>query len=255
MTDPILTRRGLLTGLGLTTGGLMLSGCDALNGSERFRSLLTGAQSLTYGSQRALTDRAALAREYPLAARSPIFRANGTQAIDTPDYARHVAGGFADWRLVVDGLVARPAAYGLDQLRAMPQRVQTTRHDCVEGWSAIGQWTGVPLRLLLDQAGLGAGARFVVFHCADAYGGNPYYESVDLVDALHPQTIIAHRLNDQPLPIANGAPLRLRVERQLGYKHAKFVERIEAVASLDAVGAGGGGTWEDLAGYAWYAGI
>ena len=255
MTDLVLTRRKLLTGLGVATGGLVLSGCDALNGSEGFRSVLTGAQTLTYGSQRAITNRAALAREFPLTERSPIFRANGTRMPGTPDYARHVAGGFADWRLVVDGLVAQPAIYSLDQLRSMPQRVQTTRHDCVEGWSAIGQWTGVPLRDLLRRASLRPQARFVVFHCADLYSGVPYYESVDLIDAFHPQTIVAHRLNDDPLPIANGAPLRLRVERQLGYKHAKYLRRVEAVASLGGLNGGGGGTWEDLADYAWYAGI
>ena len=250
-----MNRRRLLTGAGALTGGLMLSGCDALNQSKGFRSLLTGTQGITYGAHRALTDRNALAREFRPSERSPIFRSNGTRDPDVPAYQQAVANDFADWQLVVDGLVALPAAYGLDQLRAMPQRTQITRHDCVEGWSAIGQWTGVPLALLLRLSGLSDRARFIVFHCADAYGGYPYYESVDLVDAFHPQSIIAHRLNDEPLPVANGAPLRLRVERQLGYKHAKYLQRIEAVASLDNVGKGGGGTWEDLAGYAWYAGI
>lgn len=255
MTDLVLNRRRLLTGLGIGTSGLLLSGCDALNGSEGFRSVLTGAERLTYGSQRAITDRNALAREFRPNERSPIFRANGTQNPDVPAYQAAAADNFANWQLVVDGLVAQPAAYGLNQLRAMPQRTQITRHDCVEGWSAIGQWTGVPLSLLLRLSGLSDRARFIVFHCADFYSGAPYYESVDLVDAFHPQTIIAHRLNDEPLPVANGAPLRLRVERQLGYKHAKYLQRIEAVASLDSVGQGNGGTWEDLAGYAWYAGI
>ena len=255
MTDLILNRRRLLTGAGLTAGGLALSGCDALNSAPAFRSVLIGAEALTYGSQRALTDRRALVHEYRPSERSPIFRANGTQNPDVPAYQAAAANGFADWQLVVDGLVARPAAYGLDQLRAMPQRTQITRHDCVEGWSAIGQWTGVPLALLLRLAGLRDQARYIVFHCADRYSGNPYYESVDLVDAFHPQTIVAHRLNDEPLPVANGAPLRMRIERQLGYKNAKFVQRIEAVSGLDRIGGGGGGTWEDLADYAWYAGI
>lgn len=255
MSDILLDRRRLLTGAGAMAGGLALSGCDALNQSEGVRSLLQGSRALTYGSHRALTDRQALAREFRPSERSPIFRANGTRMPDTPAYRAAAADGFAEWRLVVDGLVARPAAYGLDQLRAMPQRTQITRHDCVEGWSAIGQWTGVPLGLLLRLSGLSDRARFVVFDCADSYGGAPYYESVDLVDAFHPQTIVAHRLNDQPLPIANGAPLRVRIERQLGYKHAKYVQRIRAVDSLAGIGAGQGGTWEDLAGYAWYAGI
>ena len=137
----------------------------------------------------------------------------------------------------------------------MPTRTQITRHDCVEGWSAIGKWHGVPLRLLLDLAGLHPGARYIVFHCADRIGGAPYYESLDLVDAFHPQTILAWGMNDQLLPVGHGAPVRLRVERQLGYKHAKYVMRLEAVDDLRRAGRGKGGFWEDIADYEWYAGI
>lgn len=142
----------------------------------------------------------------------------------------------------------------LDNIRKLPQRTQVTRHDCVEGWSAIGEWTGPQLSLLLDTATLKPEARYIVFRCADRLGEDPYYESIDLVDAYHPQTIIAHALNGEPLPIANGAPLRMRIERQLGYKHAKYLTAIEAVASLDGIGRGQGGYWEDR-GYQWYAGI
>ena len=137
----------------------------------------------------------------------------------------------------------------------MPQRTQITRHDCVEGWSAIGQWQGVPLAHILKQAGLRPEARFIVFRCADVLYGAPYYESVDLIDAFHPQTIVAHRLNGEALPVKNGAPLRMRIERQLGYKHAKYLTGIELVASLDHIAGGKGGYWEDAAGYQWYAGI
>ena len=137
----------------------------------------------------------------------------------------------------------------------MPARSQITRHDCVEGWSAIGKWTGVPLSKVLDEAGLLPDARFIVFHCADNIGLSTYYESIDLVDAFHPQTILAYGMNDAALPVGHGAPIRLRVERQLGYKQAKFIMRIEAVASLSEVGLGKGGYWEDSAGYDWYAGI
>ena len=138
----------------------------------------------------------------------------------------------------------------------MPSRTQITRHDCVEGWSAIGKWSGVPLGNILNMAQLNPEARFVVFYCADELERNDggYYESIDLVDAFHPQTLLAFALNDKPLAIANGAPLRLRVERQLGYKHAKYLMRIEAVSGLDAIGQGKGGYWEDR-GYEWYAGI
>ena len=137
----------------------------------------------------------------------------------------------------------------------MPVRTQITRHDCVEGWSAIGKWHGVPLETLLRAAGLRQQARYIVFHCMDQLGGRPYYESIDLVDAFHPQTVLAWGMNGSMLPVPNGAPLRLRVERQLGYKHAKYIERIEAVESLAEVYGGRGGFWEDSGDYEWYAGI
>lgn len=247
----LLTRRALVGGLAAG-----LAGCDRLGRDPRFRALLEQGEAGNYALHRLLQDRTALAQEFAPSQRSPIFRANGTRMPAGADYARHLAGGFADWRLVVDGAVARPQAFGLDQLKAMPARSQITRHDCVEGWSAIAKWTGVPLKLLLDRVGVRPEARFVVFHCADPQGnGAPYYESVDRVDAAHPQTILAWALNDQLLPVQNGAPLRLRVERQLGYKHAKYVQRVEAVTSLAGVYGGKGGTWEDGAGYEWYAGI
>ena len=247
----LLTRRGALA---IGAGGL-LAGCDAASGNRQVQKLLLGTQDANRLLHRSLTDRNALAREYAPSQRSPVFRSNGTRDPGTPSYAAHAARGFADWRLVVDGLVARPQAVPIGQLRRMPARSQITRHDCVEGWSAIGKWTGPQLSTLLDAAGLLPDARYLVFHCADRYGAAPYYESIDLIDAFHPQTILAFALNDQLLDVAHGAPVRLRVERQLGYKHAKYVERIEAVASLDRIGGGRGGTWEDIAGYDWYAGI
>jgi DMSO/TMAO reductase YedYZ molybdopterin-dependent catalytic subunit len=136
-------------------------------------------------------------------------------------------------------------------------RTQITRHDCVEGWSAIGKWKGVPLTAVLEAVRPTAAVRYVVFHCADPMesdGSSPYYESIDMDDAYHPQTILAYELNDKALPIANGAPIRLRVERQLGYKHAKYVMRIELVDSFEKIAGGKGGYWEDQ-GYEWYAGI
>ena len=152
------------------------------------------------------------------------------------------------------GLVERELTLSLGQIMTLPQRTQITRHDCVEGWSAIGQWTGPQLSTLLDMAVLRPEARYIVFRCADRLNGADYYESIDLEDAYHPQTIVAHRLNGEPLPVLNGAPLRMRIERQLGYKHAKYLTAIEAVASLDGIGDGEGGYWEDR-GYQWYAGI
>ena len=251
----MITRRALVSGLGVAAGGSLLSGCDKLNDSPGFRDTLRLGEHLTLRAQRLITDRTALAREYRPDQRSPIFRANGTRQPAGEAYAAHAANGFANWRLAIDGLVQRPRSFSMAQILSMPHRTQITRHDCVEGWSAIGQWTGVPLKLLLDQAGVRERARYVVFHCADDYGPMRYYESVDLVDAFHPQTILAWALNGQRLPVANGAPLRLRVERMLGYKHAKYVERIELADSLGDVGQGHGGYWEDNNDYEWYAGI
>lgn len=248
----MIGRRRLIGALAATP---LLAACDKLTASPGFRDTLRAAEGLTRRTQRLITDRTALAREFSAADLSPVFRPNGTRRPASPSYAAHAANGFADWRLRVDGLVVRPLSLSMAQIRALPSRTQITRHDCVEGWSAIGQWTGVPLRLLLEGAGMSSRARYVVFHCADNFGPVRYYESIDLVDALHPQTIVAWALNGRLLPIANGAPLRLRVERQLGYKHAKYVERIEAVASLDPIGGGRGGYWEDHSDYEWYAGI
>jgi DMSO/TMAO reductase YedYZ molybdopterin-dependent catalytic subunit len=251
----MITRRRLLTGIGASAGGLALAGCDGLNGSESFRSVLRGFEGLNKGLQRSISARDAMAREFTEADLSPVFRSNGTAMPDTPEYQRFAAGAFADWRLTVDGLVQRPLSLSLAQVQQLPRRTQITRHDCVEGWSAIGKWTGAVLGPLLQAAGLRDDARFIVFHCMDRYGDRPYYESVDLIDAFHPQTLLAYGLNDRILPIPNGAPLRLRVERQLGYKHAKYIHRIEARASLADLYGGKGGLWEDTTDYEWYAGI
>ena len=233
----------------------MLASCDKIAPTKPARTAFLGAESLTYRVNRLLTPRNALAPEFSGADISPIFRSNGTARPGSPDYAALVANNFSKWRLHVGGLVSRPLAISLDQLKALPQRTQITRHDCVEGWSAIGQWTGVPLELLLDLAGLRTGARYLVFHCADRYSQAPYYESIDLIDAFHPQTILAWGMNGQPLDVGHGAPLRLRVERQLGYKQAKYVMRVEAVDSLSHIRGGKGGYWEDAINYEWYAGI
>jgi DMSO/TMAO reductase YedYZ molybdopterin-dependent catalytic subunit len=243
----MITRRSLVLG----TGTLLLAGCDRWSDSP---ALLSAEEAHRF-LQRSVNGRAALARQFRADQRSPVFRSNGTRHPNTPDYNALAANRFVDWRLRVDGLVARPLSLSLAQIQSLPQRAQITRHDCVEGWSAIGKWQGPRLETLLRLAGLRDSARNLVFHCADRLGGQPYYESIDLVDAFHPQTILAWALNDHLLPVANGAPLRLRVERQLGYKQAKYLMRVEAVASLDGIRGGRGGYWEDSAGYEWYAGI
>lgn len=251
-------RRGWIKGAGASLAGLWLAACDQLNRNEAVHGTLARAEDLTRRVQRAVTDRKALAKEFTEADISPDFRANGTIRPGEPEYRAHAANGFSDWKLVVDGLVETPLSLSLSDLRALPARTQITRHDCVEGWSSIGKWTGAKLGPLLDKAGLKDEARYIVFHCADHLGGRnapPYYESIDLIDAYHPQTILAYDMNDQILPVAHGAPVRLRVERNLGYKHAKYVMRVEAVADFSHIGLGKGGYWEDRGDYAWYAGI
>ena len=250
-----LSRRQLLSGLAGTVGALALSGCDRLGDSEAFRKVLWAGEKLSYRAHRLITDPNALAREFSRSDISRPFRSNGNTMPRAADYQRLMADGFEQWQLKIDGLVTQPLALSLADVHRLPQRTQITRHDCVEGWSAIGEWQGVQLGPLLAKAGLQPDARFVVFHCADDFSGVPYYESIDLVDAFHPQTILAHRLNGTALPVANGAPLRLRVERQLGYKQAKYVMRVEVVNSLQKLGKGKGGYWEDRIGFEWYAGI
>ena len=259
MTDPSIDagRRRLLRRIGAAAGALVLAGCDRLSNTEWLPKVLSAGERLSPILSRKIAGYGTLADQFCRRILKQRIRSNGTFKPMSAAYDALVAGKFADYALVVDGLVDRPQRYSLDALRALPSRTQITRHDCVEGWSAIGKWKGVPLAKLLEAAEPTTQARFVVFHCADPMeddGTSLYYESVDMDDALHPQTILAYDLNDKPLPVENGAPLRLRVERQLGYKHAKYVMRIELVDSFAKIAGGNGGYWEDQ-GYQWYAGI
>ncbi len=242
-----------------SAGALVLSACDRITASPKGVAVLQSAEGLTRRAQRLFIDRRALAREFSHADISSDFRPNGSIDPTDDDYVALKTKGFADYRLVVDGLVDKPLSLSLADLRALPARTQITRHDCVEGWSSIAKWTGARLGPLLDQAKLKSNARYIVFHCGDTLeqtldGSGQYYESIDLIDAYHPQTILAYAMNDRVLPVPHGAPLRLRVERQLGYKQAKYIMRIEAVDDLKHLGRGNGGFWEDR-GYEWYAGI
>jgi DMSO/TMAO reductase YedYZ molybdopterin-dependent catalytic subunit len=260
MSRLLTSRRALIGAGGASLAGLMLSGCDRLSRAPRVQRFLASAGGgLTMDSQRLLLAGQPLAHEFSPRDLSRDFKANGTLSPSGDAYRGLMESGFRNYRLAVEGLVRRPLALSLDQLRAMPSRTQITRHDCVEGWSAIGQWTGVQLARVLALASPLPQARYVVFRCADDLGGTGddrglYYESIDFFDALHPQTILAWAMNGQPLAVEHGAPLRLRVERQLGYKHAKYVMRIQLVERLDRIGGGAGGFWEDR-GYEWYAGI
>ncbi|EAQ30523.1 hypothetical protein NAP1_07085 [Erythrobacter sp. NAP1] len=245
------TRRAMLAGM----AALPAAACTELAQTGPAGDLFDAAEDWHRAAHRALANRQALAPEYAPDERSPDIRGNGSLTVDTPEYREQLANGFADWRLDVGGLVANPLILSLADLKALPQRTQITRHDCVEGWSAIAEWNGPQLSRLLDEAGVREEANFILFRCADTLYGRAYYESVDMVDAYHPQTIIAHQLNGEPIPEKNGAPLRMRIERQLGYKHAKYLTGIEAVASFEDINGGKGGFWEDVGDYQWYAGI
>jgi len=253
-----LTRRRFLIGSTFGASALALTGC-VLEQNAEVGAVIRSAEKLTMKAQRLLLGRGALAREFSEADISPSFRVNGTSAPDGEEYAQLVEDKFASWRLKIDGLVDRPRELSIEDLKRLPARSQITRHDCVEGWSAIGKWTGVPLGILLSSVGLKPSARYAVFHCADELektldGSGRYYESIDLIDAFHPQTILAYAMNNQDLSVGHGAPLRLRVERQLGYKQAKYIMRIEIVDNFAGLWGGNGGYWEDR-GYEWYAGI
>ncbi len=254
----MIGRRGVLFG-----AAAALSGCKVLDGANAKGSALRGVfestSGLTYRAQRLLGGGHTMAREYTQADIRQGQRPNGSVNPDGEEYLGLARGGFGGYSLTVTGLVDRPLVLPLAELQAMPARTQITRHDCVEGWSAIAKWTGVPLSAVLTMAQPKLTARYAVFHCYDAIerslsGVVTYYESIDLIDAYHPQTILAYGLNDKPLPIANGAPLRVRVERQLGYKMAKYIHTIEMVDSLAGFGLGRGSYWADR-GYEWYAGI
>jgi len=270
-------RRHFLRAVFAAFGAAALSACDRLSNSKAFVDVLQSTQYLNRGAHKLFAGRKAMAQEFIEADIAPSFRSNGTLMPVGKLYEGMVNSNFANWKLEVGGLVETPLALSLADLRAMPSRTQITRHDCVEGWSAIAKWTGVPLHHILDQVKPLPNDQYVVFRCADAMDDDEdeaspdenkektdavvaakpdstYYESMDIDDAYHIQTILAYDLNGKPLPVSNGAPLRLRIERQLGYKHAKYLMKIELVESFDGIRGGKGGYWEDN-GYEWYGGI
>jgi len=247
-----LKRRNFLGIIAVTS----LTGCarlaTSLNDNQSFHNFLQTPERLNLAI---LGAGQPLAREYAIDDISPDFRANGFDPPGSDQYARWSKSGWRGYDLRVDGLVDRPQSYDLAALRQkFAMRSQITRHDCVEGWSVIGKWSGVRLSDLLANSGVQPLAQYVVFHCMDTdMMGTYYYESLSVSQAAHPQALLAYELNDKPIPIKNGAPLRLKVPTQLGYKSAKYVQRIELVASLGGT-LGNGGYWEDQ-GYEWYAGI
>jgi DMSO/TMAO reductase YedYZ molybdopterin-dependent catalytic subunit len=205
-------------------------------------------ETLTYASQRLLT-RHSLAREFSRSQISNPPFANEMAPL-SEGYKRLQAGGFADWRLTVDGMVARPASFSLHQLKSFPSRSQITHLACEEGWSYIAEWIGVPLSHVLDAVGVQPQARYVAYFSIDP----DWWDSVDMADALHPQTFLAYGMNGNELPVGNGGPLRMRIPRQLGYKSVKFITHLTVTDSMKGFGKGLG-SMEPEGGYAWYAGI
>jgi len=244
-----LSRRRLLLGASTLGAGTLLGGCEFVENGPSRGGLYGLSDTLTFATQRFLLRDQPLAREFSADAISAVFPTINTTDPDDPAYRRSKAQGFSDWRLPVRGLVERPAALSLSDLKAMPARTQVTLHACEQGWSAIGGWTGVRLSHVLASVGLKPEARFIVIRSVDGW-----WDSYDLFDALHPQTILAYGMNGGDLPIAHGAPVRLRVERQLGYKSLKYVSDIEAVARVDGLGQGRGSMVSEL-GFSWYAGL
>ena len=205
-------------------------------------------ETLTYASQRLLT-RHSLAREFSRSQISNPPFANEMPPLNDA-YKRLQAGGFADWRLTVDGMVDRPASFSLGQLKSYPSRSQITHLACEEGWSYIAEWIGVPLSHVLDAVGVRPQARYVAYFSIDP----DWWDSVDMADALHPQTFLAYGMNGNELPVGNGGPLRMRVPRHLGYKSVKFITHMTVTDSMKGFGKGLGSASPE-AGYAWYAGI
>ena len=251
----LLSRRKVVTGLA-SAGGLLLAGCSSPQLPPTYGNVLRMGDLLTYRAFRSLLPPRALAREYSYREITSIPAVGTTDPADARGefydaelgarYARLRAADFKDWRLQVQGKVSRPRSFSLADLKALPARTQITKHTCEEGWSAIAEWTGVPLRAVLEAAGIAPSARFVNFFTYDAYA-----DGIDMIDALHPQTILAYGMNGRELPLAHGAPLRLRVETQLGYKSLKYLARIVVKDEFDDLGKIG----NLQTGWAWYVGI
>jgi DMSO/TMAO reductase YedYZ molybdopterin-dependent catalytic subunit len=246
-------RKLITTGVAVTAGASGLA--VAAKVAQRYGLIPPDAggfygpgETLTYAAQRMLT-RHALAREFvPSQISRPPF-ANEVAPLGE-EFKRLQMGGFTDWRLNVDGMVARPASFSLAELRSFPVRSQITHLACEEGWSYIAKWTGVPLSHILDLVGTLPQARYVIYRSFQ----HGWWESIDMADALHPQTLVAHGMNDGELPVGFGGPLRLRLPRQLGYKSVKYITRLTVTDSLKPFGKGLGSSAPE-AGYAWYAGI
>jgi len=250
----MISRRRLIT-----TGLAAAAGASGLTVAARLAAryglippdhggLYGAGETLTYAAHRLLTLRQPLAREFDRSQISRVAPVNGGPP-DTDEYQSLLRRNFADWRLEVDGLVARPSSFSLAELKRLPARSHITHQACEEGWSFIAEWTGVPLAHVLQQAGIRSSARYIFFFTIDEW-----WDSIDMDDALHPQTLLAYAMNGPEMPLDHGAPLRLKVPRQLGYKNLKYLSKITVTDTAKGVGDGLG-SGSPSAGYSWYAGI
>jgi DMSO/TMAO reductase YedYZ molybdopterin-dependent catalytic subunit len=251
MKKTLLSRRAFVTSV-TSSAGVVLTGC-ADTEPPTYGNVLRMGDFVTYKAHRLLLPASSLAREYD---RSEISSSPAIGTTNPGDSSQHLfnqlhgetydrlrVNEFVDWRLTVEGSVSNPGAFSLDDLRRMPARTQVTRHTCEEGWSSIAEWTGVPLRRVLEAVRIKPEARYVQLYSYDYVASG-----IDMIDALHPQTILAYGMNGRDLPLAHGAPLRLRLETQLGYKSLKFVRHILVLDAFEDDGS-------IESGWAWYAGI
>ncbi len=248
--EELLSRRKLIKRAG-ALGGLLLAGCD----TQYYKppvvrdGLMGVADIMTMASQRMLMSNEQLVQEHDSSEITKNFPVWNQSNPEDEEYQQLRAENYRDWRLPVTGLVNKPISMSLSDLKRLPRRTQTTMHICEQGWSAIAQWTGAPLLSVIQAAGgIKPNAKYIMIN---AYGG--WYEGYDMFDVAHPQTILAYGMNGKDLPLGNGAPLRLRVERHCGYKQLKFIKSIEVVSSVESFGRGTGGLNSDYD-FHWYAG-
>jgi DMSO/TMAO reductase YedYZ molybdopterin-dependent catalytic subunit len=253
MSGKVSRRRMIQSGLGAVAGVGALGA--AIRAADRYglipancRGVYGLSETLTYAGQRLLTKLPSMAREFDRSQISEVVPVNGT-APKAEAYQRLLAGGFADWRLTIDGLVARPGSLSLAELKGLPSRSQVTHQACEEGWSFIAEWTGVPLSHVLERVGILPTAKYVFFFTFD-----DWWDSIDMDDAHPPQTLLAYAMNGPEMPLDHGAPLRLKVPRQLGYKNLKYLSRMTVTDTAEGIGDGLG-SGSPSAGYSWYAGI
>lgn len=247
----LLTRRKWITAAAVASAGGVAAWLAERYGlvPPDHGGIFGAGETLTYAAHRVMLYRQPLAREFSRSEISKNFPAINTLMPESNAYQQDIPGGFQQWRLSVDGLVARPHEFSLAELKRFPSRTQITEHVCEQGWSAIAEWTGVPLSLVLNSVGLLPQAKYVFLTTIDGW-----WDSLDMADAWHPQTLLAYGMNGSNLPVPHGAPVRLRVERQLGYKNLKFVSAITVTDSAKDWGEGQGAQGAEH-GYSWYAGI